>query len=272
MSSRSEKELASRVSFLLCAKKIRPARGIGRRTADLPIWQYWHEGQASAPPVIKRCLGSVSRWSGDRRVTILDQENLSRHVELPRQVLANVERMGQTHFSDIVRTHLLTQHGGTWLDASVYLTGPLQAVVDDLPFFVFSRPNDPFVLSSWLMHAWNGHPLPTALAQMLATYWAENDRLRDYFTIHFMFEAAISLHPQLKTLWLGMPRRMADAPHRLQFSLDEELSDAVLGEIVAGSHVHKLTYKLSTDRSQKLLRLIERADHMTSVERIPTMR
>ncbi len=59
-------------------------------------------------------------------------------------------------FSDIVRADLLANFGGIWIDATVFLTGPLEKYIIDADLFAFRTTfNDnkdaPILISSWFL-------------------------------------------------------------------------------------------------------------------------
>src|SRR5690606_26477830 len=45
-------------------------------SSELPIWQLWFQGEESAPAIVKRCLDSVRKFSGNRKVILLTKDNI----------------------------------------------------------------------------------------------------------------------------------------------------------------------------------------------------
>ena len=188
-------------------------------------------------------MASVQRHARGREIVVLDDDTLSDHVTLPAHLLKKRHSMGPTAFSDVLRVNLLARHGGTWIDASVLLTGDIGEVTSNLPFFVFTRANDPYMLSSWFIHSTADHPLVCAMRDLLTRYWAVENQVRAYFMLHFLFEAAVTLHADLRDIWRKMPIVSADGPHLLQMSLDAGSNFERLKDVCRAIPVNKLSYK-----------------------------
>lgn len=241
MSKRSSEALQERVYYLQYAKKTGaiaapPTHELG------PVWQYWHSGYDKAPKIIQQCFDSVAKWTHGRERILITDETLADYVNLPQCFIDKRENMGATHFSDILRVNLLKDHGGTWVDASVFMSGAVNELTS-LPYFSFSRNNDPFLLSSWFMHSSRGHIIPDALAGMLAAYWENQEILRDYFAFHYLFEVAVTTNSKFRSAWLNTPVKWADTPHWLQLNFYRKPDRDALREAMTNTSVHKLSYK-----------------------------
>ena len=106
---------------------------------DGKIWRLWLQGEDNAPEVCKACLRSLRYWHSDKKIITLDKNNISDYIDLPGYIIDKHEKgiISHTHFSDIIRAELLTQHGGTWIDATVYCTGRKFGDIMRLPLFVY---------------------------------------------------------------------------------------------------------------------------------------
>ena len=246
MRERSPLKLDIRASLLVYAARLKPSREPPLRKFG-PVWQYWHSGRDNAPNICQTCFDSVRLYAGNREIIILDDSSIGQYIRLPPHVLAKREQISPVHFADIVLSYLLTEYGGTWLDTTVFLTGSIDHITSDLPFFAFTRPNDPLVLSSWFMHSAAGHPLICAMRDMLTDYWRANDAVPDYHYFHFLFEAAISLHPELRQAWQAVPVLLTGYhgfPRQLHDALSAGFSESVFRDICKRTPVHKLSWKL----------------------------
>jgi hypothetical protein len=255
---RSPIDLDARAWFLDYAFRAKPNPQPLRREFG-PIWQYWHSGRAELPEICRLCFDSVSRAVAPRNVVILDDTSLCRYIRLPPHLLSRREQMSTAHFSDVVRTYLLATHGGTWIDASVLLTGPIDHITSDLPFFAFTRPNDPLMLSNWFLHAAAGHPLICAMRDLLTEYWRENESVRHYHVFHLLFECAITVHAELRRAWQAVPVLLTGrqgAPRALQDALTlGSLSPGAFQDICRRTPVHKLSWKLPEAALAEALKL-----------------
>lgn len=249
-----------------------PAASAAARTH---LWQYWGQGAEAAPPLVRACLASVSRHCGDCEIHVLDDRTLHDYVTIPPHILQRLDSgaMDRTHFSDYLRTCLLLQYGGIWLDASVYLSGPLPAAMREAAFFIYqsplfhsfaslppfvSRPHlspppgtafpPPYLLcgSNWCIAAACGCRLPLLLRRLLEAYWQRNNRLLDYFLFHYLMTWLLYRDRGCAELFLSMPSLSNIPPHLMQAQLPRPYNPQLDAAIRAATSVHKLTYKLET--------------------------
>ena len=223
--------------------RVAPGRAsAGAPDFRLPIWQYWHSGPDNAPDLVKGCMRSVKRHAGGRKVIVLDQTTLADYVSIPDELL-KVQAIGMPQFADIVRLYLLARYGGIWVDATVFLSGPIPEDIGRQGFFAFERDSDPYLLSNWFLAAMPGNALVESMILSLLAYWRENDRLLHYFIFHFMFEGLVSLSEPLRQEWQAGLKLSATPPHRMQKFLPRPYDKAKFQEILTETNIHKLTHK-----------------------------
>ena len=91
------------------------------------IWIMWWQGEESAPEIVKMCIASIRRNANGAIVTMVSKENYRDYVELPEYVLKKHEAgiISFAHLADIMRVFLISQYGGLWLDATIYVSRPI---------------------------------------------------------------------------------------------------------------------------------------------------
>lgn len=101
------------------------------------IWVFWNSGFEKAPKIVKICLDSIKKHSAGRIVEMLDLDNLGKYIEIPSYILKKYKesKISHQHFSDIVRSVLLRNYGGTWIDATTYLSNDIPQYIFDAEFF-----------------------------------------------------------------------------------------------------------------------------------------
>lgn len=94
---------------------------------DSPIWVMWYQGFEKAPPLVKACIHSIFDNKASHPVHLLDKYNLKSYINLPKYILKKFHngKFTITHFSDIVRSALLSTHGGYWIDATYLVASPI---------------------------------------------------------------------------------------------------------------------------------------------------
>ena len=151
--------------------------------------------------------------------------------------------MSTTHYSDVIRLLLLKRYGGIWLDATVLIKEKFE--VSRGSFFAFTRPKDPLLLSVWYL--WVQEPdnyLVSKWLDSLLNYWSRESLLRDYFLLHYLFEANYHQDRKFRKIWNAREIHSFEEPHLLQSILLDEYDEAAFRMIIATTGIHKLTWKL----------------------------
>lgn len=209
----------------------------------LPIFVYWAQGESNAPPVVRMCISRMRRMLKHCQLHVLDDTTVPFYADVPSHLLNN-EGITRTHFSDILRLHLLAKYGGIWLDATCFLTEEFESSAMSLSkqdFFCFSY-NGPRI-ASWFMCADKSSWLVTLTLAALHVYWKRHRKLTGYFMLHDMIEILYCKDERFRQSWdqfehvYAMPGRMFEKQKLKQF--DPEAYAA----IYEGFILHKLTYK-----------------------------
>lgn len=220
------------------------------------IWQYWHEGEEKAPELIKKCLKSVRKFEGDKKIIVLSFETIKNYVDLPQRYydLVNSKKMPLAHFSDILRLYLLNQYGGLWIDSTIYLTDKIPFNIIDCNFFVPQKDEtedeQENAMSCFLIRAKKGSANLMALKFALERYWADNDFVLNYF----MFEhisTMLSKFSPCKEEWEKMPALDAKITGELQKIMFEEFNLKSFNDLKEKTGIHKLSYKNIKETDKK---------------------
>ena len=225
--------------------------------SDQIIWQYWAQGYENVPPIVKRCLDSVEKFSDGFILVRLTDDNLSDYLDLPEFVQNKRSAFSRAFFSDLLRLLLLKTYGGLWLDATVLLSAPFPKDYLEYPFFVYRRdPSEPNqyywrntyayyfgwskgfrvnMLSS-IMYAKQGSTTAKDLCNYMLLWWKKHSGLPDYFFLQILFDVY-----EIKELF---PFVSDTQPHYLQQAINDPAFHLMEREdILAKIPVHKLTYK-----------------------------
>jgi hypothetical protein len=229
------------------------------------FWQYWHQGiHATTSKMVIECLNSVKKYRGDYEVILLTGETVWDYIELPDFVF---EKFGKNGFNfaklaNLIRLYLLSAYGGVWLDATVYLTKPVDERILNAGFFAFQRakiaPPDAKMFRNFdpLYFSWN----PEFLAGMLNSfmvakpdnkivadllsihlaYWKKEVKVGHYYLFQIMFNRMM-LHSEWEKLNCEI---VGDTDcHKLQVVSLNKFDRRLFDEIKAKSDIHKLTYR-----------------------------
>lgn len=212
------------------------------------IWFLWLQGIENAPPLVQKCYESVKKNFHSYKINLLTSENMLSFAKIPDFIIEKWKKgiITNTHFSDLLRVYLLEQHGGIWIDATVFVTGKIPVDIETSDFFVFQslkpgRDGKATFISSWFMKSTANHPIVKFTRILLEEYWKKYDFLRDYFLIHIFMCMVLSKFSELCN---RIPKYTNSTPHILFFNLFEKYDEEKFNSICKQTPIHKLSYKV----------------------------
>ncbi len=249
------------------------------------IWQCWLQGEHNAPELVKTCLQSVQKYQPEFKIKLLHEDNVQDFITIPQFILEKYRKglITPAHFSDYIRVALLTKYGGTWLDATVFLTDKIPENIFKQDFFApkfppwcklptlpsiantFStsvRKMDKLCFSNWLMHAKCNSRLLKIIKLFLEEYWAKENVAFDYFMFHLFSTYVILKDAKCKDIFRNMLELSNAYAHLLQQCLLREYDAELFNKIQKTSSIHKLIHSLDGEIAQNSFAsyLIQSAD------------
>lgn len=228
-------------------------------TPDCPIFVCWFQGEEAMPPVVKACYASIKQFAQSHPVVLITSENLAEYVQIPEHIIRKLAggKITLTHFSDIIRAALLSKYNAIWLDATIYLTAPL-----DWPLTpIHSIKGHAAASSSIAVTRWSplcrtlpvyarwagycfggGQKLFSFMLDAFCEYWQQEDTLIDYFLIDYFIELAYEKFPETKRLLDEIPINNADAEYFYNRFTDP-FDKSALAKILAHCSIFKLNWK-----------------------------
>lgn len=216
-----------------------------------PIWVCWLQGEESLPELCKLSLNSIKRHNNGHPVILLSLENYSNYIILPEYIVQKYKSglIGQAHFADILRTVLLAEHGGCWIDASVLLTDNLKGDIFEYPFYSCKFSPSPHYItnniwSNFFLAAQKGAMTFRFVRDMFYEYLKHEDRFIDYFMMDYIIRLGYDLIPAIRREIDKLPFNNTKV-HDLYKILDKPYSADLLDEIFEDTYIHKLNWRIS---------------------------
>ncbi len=216
---------------------------------NMPVWQYWHRGRENAPDLVKKCLESVEKFEGERKINVLSFDTIKDYIELPKKYydLVNSGKMPVALFSDILRVYLLAEYGGIWIDSTVLLTDKIPKTVINSTFCVVSKNPETDKqenrMSCYFIRADKNSANLNAIKMTLENYWAQNNFPVNYFMFEHISTMLSDKTPELKAEWDKMPFIDSEICGKLQTSMEKNFTAKEFDELKKETFMHKLTYK-----------------------------
>lgn len=211
------------------------------------VWVCWFQGMNQAPQIVQDSYASIQYWLKDWEITVITADTYMQYANIPDYIVDKWQQgiISDAHFSDILRLDLLVQHGGLWLDATTFLSGPLPEYILGSDFFVYRNgwmDQEIINMGSWLIYSpYAANTLLRETEQLLFEYWRSNNYLLNYFLMHMFFRMVTDRNPEQ---WARVPYINQVDNHLLQFELEEPFDRNRVQEICSITSVHKLTYKI----------------------------
>ena len=178
-----------------------------------PIWVCWLQGEENAPPLVKKCLSSIRRNAGSHPVHLLTEENLSDYICLPEVIRKKRSKSAiqSANFSDIIRVMVLREHGGLWLDATIFCTKPIPEWYFKRDLFSCRGPvQDSNYISRyrWTSFVLGGKKSSIFLkimSELFCEYWKREDASIDYLLVDYLIELSYRRSKKIRQMIDTLP-------------------------------------------------------------------
>ncbi len=213
------------------------------------IWIFWWQGLENAPLLVKKCVESVKKNAGGHKVILLTSENWEEYAHIPDYITKKLseKKITLTHFSDILRMCLLSEYGGLWLDATIFVSHPIPEEYFTRSYFTIHYPNSTSRIAKGKWTGFCQAAKPNQIIHIYCkdvffSYWKKYDNLIDYFLIDYIMRYGYEHLPQFKALVDDIPENNTGIK-KLDAYFNNEYSQEKLKEILSSSIFFKLNWK-----------------------------
>jgi hypothetical protein len=227
-------------------------KAIHLSSSNKKVWLFWWDGQSNLPPIIEVCVESSKRNCRTFQHEFVTKDNFKEFVSIPVLLLNKFEAgiITVQQFSDILRAALLKKHGGIWLDASLFVSAPLNIELTRSFYSIKHNKRTDFVSDGrWTAYCLGGdaeHPLYQFLSDAFVTYYNQFDVLVDYFLIDYFISIAFENIPSVKEDILNLPTQNSQIKS-LQAKLSHEYSASEFASLCSDTKLHKLNWRTNTE-------------------------
>ena len=216
-----------------------------KRIPNRTVWIAWFQGIENAPLLCQVCVNRVKEVYGKENVCVITGDNFKEYVDLPDYIIDKWGKgiISNAQFSDILRIALLSEKGGTWIDATILvLKKDLPKYLFDSELFVFADHISgiyPNIQSSY-MSAYQGSRLLLCTRNLIYEYWKRENYLLDYSLFHLFFQMAEERYPDE---WDKVYKYPNHSTHILRKNIFDRFDIERLKQIIDACPIQKLTYK-----------------------------
>lgn len=216
-----------------------------KKIPENPVWVFWNSGMDNAPDIVKACYRTLEKNSGGT-VIALDEHNIDEYVIFPSYIKEKVDNgnIPIAGYTDLMRFALLEHYGGTWIDSTVYLSGPISQVILNSDFFALRNTmmliDNPVLYPAWFLHSKAGNKTIREIRNVAFAYWSKEQHVIEYLLPNLIISELVKGTDVEK----NMPYLSTDYSEYLIKCLGDEYSKEKLDWIFGLTGVHKLSYKL----------------------------
>ena len=232
------------------------------KESDGRIWIFWWQGYKNAPEIVKKCISSAEKNAGTHPVILLTKENWQEYAYIPEYITRKVETgaISLTHFSDILRMVLLAEHGGLWLDATIFVSKEIPEYCFSLPYFSihYKNPASRIAKGKWTVFCQAGQKksiIHSFCRDIFFSYLKKYNKLIDYFFLDYAMLAGYNNIPAFKKLVDSIPfnnQGVKELDRHFNDEFSRELFSSVLENSVFFKLNWKREYKEKTDGKQTI--------------------
>ena len=177
-----------------------------------PVWVCWFQGVEKAPELVKRCVKSI-KHSTKHPVNIISNENIAEYCKLPEYIIEKYNKgiITNAQYSDILRMTLLSEYGGLWIDATVFIPKRIPEKVFDYDFYTCKRNLhsinyvSDYRWTSFINGCKKGCLIQRAMRDLFFEYWKTENYLIDYLLVDYFMEVIYRNNPIAKKLIDDLP-------------------------------------------------------------------
>ena len=220
------------------------------------IWTFWYQGADQAPDIVKKCFDQMKKMFSDYQLVIIDKNTISQYYQFNECIKTKLDNgsITLTHFSDLLRMHLLDMYGGYWIDSTIFVS---EIPFSDSSFYSMKNvdektnvgvDNKNISLSRWASFILGGqNPKLYHFASLVfQEYWKHYDMLVDYFLVDYVIDIAYRNIEEVKDN-IDSVRNNNKNIFNVREKLNEIVSAEQFKDLMHSNQIHKLTYKREFD-------------------------
>lgn len=217
------------------------------------IWVLWWQGEENMPHIVKATYHSIIKAT-DKQVVLITKDNVLDYIDIPSFIQEKVDagKMSLAALSDYIRVSLLFNHGGLWIDSTVFCAQKLPEKIYDMKLITVK--NCPSGCKYVAQGKWNVQFLGTnevhskvffLMKSIFEQYWRKYSIIMDYLLVDYSFEYIYENDEECKALFDRIPlsnEHMHDLLSKMNMPFDKASMEELL---LPNTYLFKLTYKMS---------------------------
>lgn len=227
----------------------------------VPVWCCWWQGAEQMPEIVAMCHTRLKQIiPNNAELHVITEKNYRDYVTLPEHVLKKFKegKITVTTLSDILRMCLLSDYGGFWIDATVFISSDFPEEFISHDYFAqcmndtvkWNREACKGRWCGFLMSGSKNNILFRFVRDAFFYWWKKHDDIIDYVLIDYLtlvgYENIKPIHDMIDKL-PGNNEDVFEMYKVLHYPYSEDLYK----DLTRTTHLHKLTYKMDLYKKTK---------------------
>lgn len=239
-------------------KKDLPIENLSNHNTKVPVWVCWWQGYDNMPDLCKMCYHRLEKMLPENtELHLITLENYKNYVHIPSDLLGRFESgtITMTTYSDVLRNYLLKEHGGLWIDSTVFVSNRISKEFFEqnnwwsvkLPFEGEKVTNLGQKISkrkwaSFLQMGYKGNLLNSFVADAFEVYYRTHRTAVDYFMQNMMIAIAYDHLDQIREIVDRVEFNNKDV-YSLYDHIDEPFDKEKYDNWNKNTYFYKMTWK-----------------------------
>lgn len=213
------------------------------------IWFCWLQGERKMPATVQTCLKALKHHANGHPIIIISLDNYFKYISLPNYIIDRYEtgKIGNAHFADIIRTCLLYEHGGTWIDSTILITKDLPNEIFLSPFYSCKFENDLLFItqckwSNFFLCSQKGSAVFAFTRMLFFEYIKNESRFIDYFLMDYIMYLGYITHSEIRNSIDQLHTNNVNI-HMLSPIINNSFNPLKWQELIQDTYLFKLSWK-----------------------------
>ena len=226
------------------------------------IWVLWQQGEAQMPETVRASMKTIKDFAkrSGCEFHFLTDENLHSYISIPKDIIEKNKnkQLSSAAFADIVRASLLFEHGGIWMDATLFVSPYATLEMFEGDFFSLNHPPvhpekiertiSDFKWAGYCLAGKKGKSYFKHIRDIFIYFVRKCPIFIDYLMMDYFILSEYDANPEFKILVDELPI-LAPAERVLFFReyADKLFDKTEWEEVLKTTPIMKTTYKINKD-------------------------
>ena len=226
------------------------------------VWVLWQQGEAQMPETVRASMKTIKDFTkrSGCEFHFLTDENLHSYISIPKDIIEKNKnkQLSSAAFADIVRASLLFEHGGIWMDATLFVSPYATLEMFEGDFFSLNHPPvhpekmektiSDFKWAGYCLAGKKGKSYFKHIRDIFIYFVRKYPIFIHYLMMDYFILSEYDVNPEFKMLVDELPiLAPAERVLFLREYADKPFDETEWEEVLKTTPIMKTTYKINKD-------------------------